>query len=106
MVASSPSSPSSSALVAVYAFMATPVYQGTAQLLVDTEKNQTLNFAEGAAVIQRRDPAEYFNTQKEILGSRLFVDRLARKLQLDKNPYFIEQKAKAAERSEQRHSTP
>ncbi len=82
---------------AAYAFMATPVYQGAAQLLVDTEKNQTLNFAEGGAVVQRRDPAEFFNTQKEILGSRLFADRLARKLQLDRNSYFIEQKAKAAE---------
>ena len=81
-------------LTALYAFLATPIYQGTAQLLVDTEKNQTLNFADGAAVIQRRDPAEYFNTQKEIMTSRLFVDRVVRKLQLDKNPYFIEQKAK------------
>ena len=82
-------------LTALYAFMATPIYQGTAQLLVDTEKNQTLNFADGAAVIQRRDPAEYFNTQKEIMTSRLFVDRVVRRLQLDKHPYFLEQKAKA-----------
>ena len=82
-------------LAALYAFLATPIYQGTAQLLVDTEKNQTLNFADGAAVIQKRDPAEFFNTQKEIMTSRLFVDRVVRKLQLDKNPYFIEQKAKA-----------
>jgi len=84
-------------LVAAYAFMATPVYEGTAQLLVDTEKNQTLNFAEGAAVVLR-DTAEYFNTQKEILGSRLFANRVVRKLQLDKNPYFIEQKRLALER--------
>lgn len=84
-------------LAALYAFTAAPVYQGTAQLLVDTEKNQTLNFADGAAVIQKRDPAEYFNTQKEIMSSRLFVDRVVRKLQLDKHPYFLEQKAKALE---------
>lgn len=79
---------------ALYAFLATPIYQGTAQVLVDTEKNQTLDFADGAAVIQKRDPAEYFNTQREIMSSRLFADRVVRKLQLDKNPYFLEQKAK------------
>jgi capsular exopolysaccharide synthesis family protein len=83
-------------LVGAYAFMATPVYQGSAQLLVDSEKNQTLNFAEGGAVVVR-DTTEYFNTQKEILGSRLFADRLVRKLQLDKDPYFIEQKRRQAE---------
>jgi capsular exopolysaccharide synthesis family protein len=81
-------------LAAVYAFTATPVFEGTAQLLVDTEKNQSLDFAQGEAVIQKRDPAEYFNSQKGIMRSRLFIDRVARKLQLDKNPYFIEEKAR------------
>jgi capsular exopolysaccharide synthesis family protein len=85
------------ALVAVYAFVATPIYQGTVQLLMDAENNQTLNFAQGEAVIQRRDATEYFNTQREIMKSRLFVDRLARKLQLDKNAYFLELKAKRLE---------
>jgi len=84
-------------LVGVYAFMATPIYQGTAQVLVDLEKNQTLNFVEGAPVIQMRDSVEFFNTQKTILGSRLFADKLVRKLQLDKNPYFLERKRKQLE---------
>jgi len=88
------------ALVAVYAFTATPIYQGTVQLLMDSENNQTLNFAQGEAVIQRRDATEYFNTQKEIMTSRLFIDRLARKLQLDKNPHFLELKAKRLEEKE------
>jgi capsular exopolysaccharide synthesis family protein len=76
-------------IVAVYSFVATPIYQGTVQLLVDNERNQTLNFSEGgAALIQQKDMADFFNTQKTVINSRLFADRVARKLQLDKNSYF------------------
>lgn len=76
-------------IVAVYSFVATPVYQGTVQLLVDNERNQTLNFSEnGAALIQQKDMADYFNTQKTVINSRIFADRVARKLQLNKNSYF------------------
>jgi polysaccharide biosynthesis transport protein len=82
-------------VAAVYAFTATPVYKGSTQLLFEVERNQTLNFAEGGAtVIQTKDPTEYFNTQKKIIGSRAFADRVVRKLQLDKNPYFLELKEK------------
>lgn len=82
-------------VVAVYAYMATPVYKGTAQLLFELERNQTLNFVEGgAAVIQMKDTAEYLNTQKAIVASRTFADRVVRKLQLDKNAYFLELKEK------------
>jgi capsular exopolysaccharide synthesis family protein len=77
------------AIVAVYSFVATPIYQGTVELLVDNERNQTLNFSEGgAALIQQKDMADYFNTQKTVIGSRMFADRVARRLQLDKNSYF------------------
>lgn len=83
------------ALVAVYSLVATPVYEGTVQLLADNERNQTLNFTEGlGAIIQSNDMAEYFNTQKTIISSRNFADRVVRKLQLDKNPYFKDRKAK------------
>jgi len=80
-------------LTAVYSFLVTPIYQGSTQILVDLERNATMNFAEGgAAVIQMRDTTDYFRTQKEILASRAFADRVVRKAQLDKNPYFIEKK--------------
>jgi succinoglycan biosynthesis transport protein ExoP len=80
------------AVAGVYAFTATPIYKGTVQLLFELERNQTLNFAEGAAVIQTKDPSEYFNTQKKIIESRAFADRVVRKMQLDRNPYFLELK--------------
>ncbi len=83
-------------IVLVYSFAATPVYRGTAQVLVDLEKNPTMTFAEGGgAFVQMKDSAEYFRTQVEILKSRTFGDRVVRKLQLDQHPYFIEQKEKA-----------
>ena len=78
----------------VYAFTAAPIYKGSTQLLFELERNQTLDFAEGAALIQRKDPTEYFNTQKGIISSRAFADRVVRKMQLDKNPYFLELKDK------------
>ena len=82
-------------IVAVYSFVATPVYEGTVQLLVDNERNQTLNFSEGGgALIQQKDMMEYLNTQKTIINSRMFADRVARKLLLDKNRYFKELKEK------------
>ena len=85
------------ALVAVYSLVATPVYEGTVQLLADNERNQTLNFTEGGgAIIQAKDMADFFNTQKTIISSRNFADRVVRKLQLDKNPYFKDLKAKGS----------
>ncbi|MBN1663684.1 MAG: polysaccharide biosynthesis tyrosine autokinase [Deltaproteobacteria bacterium] len=74
----------------VLSFTVTPMYMGVTRLLFTLENNQTLNFAEGGmAYIQREDPEEYFNTQKEILNSRTFADLVVRKMQLDKNPYFM-----------------
>ncbi|MDZ4164455.1 MAG: polysaccharide biosynthesis tyrosine autokinase [Smithellaceae bacterium] len=81
-------------IVLVYSFTATPVYKGVTHVLFDLERNQTMNFVEGAAVIQLKDPTEFFNTQKEIIKSRAFADRVVRKRQLDKNAYFLELKEK------------
>lgn len=88
-------------LAAVYLFTTTPVYQGTAALLADfTSSNQTLNFAEGQARIQMRDPAEYFSTQKTLVASRIFADQIVRNMQLDKSAYFLAQKRKRAEEAD------
>ncbi len=83
-------------IVVVYSFAATPVYRGTAQIQIDLEKNPVMTFSDNGngAYIQMRDPAEYYRTQTEILASRSFGDRVVKKLQLDQNPYFLEQKGK------------
>lgn len=80
-------------VVTVYSVAATPIYKGTVQILIDLQNNPTMTFTEGgAAFLQMKDSSEYFRTQTEILSSRAFGDRVVRKLQLDKNPYFLEQK--------------
>src|SRR3989338_10568068 len=78
-------------IVTVHSFVATPVYQATAQILLESDKNPTMTFVEGAAVITN-DPADLINTQMEILNSRTLADRVVKKMQLDKNPYFIKKK--------------
>src|SRR3989337_2368574 len=80
-------------IVTVHSFIATPVYQATAQILLESDKNPTMTFVEGAAVITK-DPIELINTQMEILNSRALADRVVKKMQLDKNPYFLEKKEK------------
>lgn len=81
-------------ITSVYSFTARPIYQGSAQILIDLESNPTVSFAEGgAAVLQQRNILDYFNTQKEILQSRTLADKVVRKLQLDKNGNFLEKKA-------------
>ena len=84
-------------IVMVYTFAATPIYRGTAQVLIELEKNPIMTFSEGGgAVVQMRDSGEYYRTQVEILKSRAFADRVVRKLQLDHNLYFLERKQKQA----------
>ncbi|MBI5344457.1 MAG: polysaccharide biosynthesis tyrosine autokinase [Deltaproteobacteria bacterium] len=81
-------------VTSVYSFTAKPIYQGSAQILIDLESNPTVSFSEGgSALLQQRNILDYFNTQKEILYSRTFADRVVRRLQLDKNGYFLEKKA-------------
>lgn len=80
-------------IVAVYSFASAPVYRGTAQLLIDLEKNPTMTFTESESVYsQVKDSDEYYQTQIEILKSRTFADRVVRKLQLNTNSYFVEKK--------------
>lgn len=81
-------------VVTVYSFMVTPEYQATALILLDSDKAPTMTFTEGGAIITR-DTTEFFNTQLQILKSRAFADRVVKKMQLDKYPYFAGKKEKA-----------
>ncbi len=85
-------------VTAIYSFMARPVYEGSTQILVDLENNPTMTFTEaGSPYLQVKSFNDYFNTQKQILMSRTFADRAARKLQLDKSLYFQAQKRAGVE---------
>lgn len=77
-------------LAAIYSFSAPQVYQGTTSILIEQEINPTMSFGEGGtARIQMRSTDEYQRTQKEILLSRAFADRVVKRLQLDKSDYFL-----------------
>lgn len=81
-------------LVTIYSFIATPIYEGTASLLVDVEKNPSMTFVEGAGYVPVEKTKEYLQTHIGIFQTRAFADRVVRKLQLDKNSYFLEKKDK------------
>jgi len=80
-------------VTALYTFMVSSVYEGSTQVLVDLENNPTMTFTDGGSpYLQLKSFNDYFNTQKQILTSRTFSDRVVRKLQLDKSLYFQAQK--------------
>ncbi len=80
-------------LAILYSLIATPIYRGTTKILLELEKNPIMTFTEGGgATLQMRDASEYYQTQVEILTSRAFGDRVVKKLQLDKNPLFLQMK--------------
>ncbi len=80
-------------IVAVYSFVVTPVYRCTAQVLLKLENNPAISFTDAnTPAVQKKDSAEYYHTQIEIIKSRVFADKVVRKLQLDKNSYFLDKK--------------
>src|SRR3989304_1377441 len=82
-------------IVSIYSFAVTPVYKGTAQILIKMENNPTMTFTDvNIPAVQQKDSAEYYHAQIEIIKSRVFADRVVRKLQLDRNAYFLKRKDK------------
>jgi capsular exopolysaccharide synthesis family protein len=77
----------------VYSFTAVPIYKGTSQILFEHEKNPTMDFIEGeGGYMQLKDFRDYYETQVSIIKNRAFADRVVRRLELNKNLYFIKQK--------------
>lgn len=78
------------ATLAVYQM--TPVYRGTALLLIENGKSKvmTLNDLYGG----QRETVEAFNSQVEILRSRSVAERVVRKLKLVESPEAISPSAK------------
>src|SRR3990170_341805 len=82
-------------IVTIYSFAVTPVYKGTAQILIKMENNPTMTFSDAnTPAVQQKESAEYYQAQIEIIKSRIFANRVVRRLQLDRNAYFIERKDK------------
>lgn len=83
------------ATMVAYLYSVTPIYQGSAKLMVNNERSSTLTFGEGGtAIIQQKNMDDYYISQAAIIKSRMFADRVVRKLQLDKHSYFKELKGR------------
>jgi succinoglycan biosynthesis transport protein ExoP len=72
--------------VAWITFTATPVYEGSAQLLIEAESQNVITFKE--VVEQERTTADYYQTQYKILQSRALAKATIQTLNLWNNPEF------------------
>lgn len=80
-------------LATLVVFQMTPIYRGTALVLIENVKNKvmTLNDLYGS----QRDSIEVFNSQVQILRSRSVAERVVRKLKLAEHPAMAVPNAKA-----------
>jgi succinoglycan biosynthesis transport protein ExoP len=74
------------AAVTARAFLTRPVYQATAQILIERDSPKVLSFKEVAEVDGTRD--DYFQTQYKLLQSRSLAERVIRSLGLLRDPEF------------------
>lgn len=72
--------------VAWTTFTATPIYESSAQLLIENDTQNVITFKE--VVEQERTTAEYYQTQYRILQSRALAKATIEKLDLWNNPEF------------------
>ena len=77
------------ALAAYYAYTATPVYNATSTLLIESQANSPITFEQ--LVGAETENAEYYQTQYELLKSRGLAQRVVEKLNLWSHPEFSSQ---------------
>lgn len=80
-------------IVALFSFMIDPTYRSTARLMLE-EDIPAVTFITNSRFFERKNPDQLFETHQEILGTRIFADKVARKLQLDRHPHILEMKEK------------
>lgn len=74
-------------LTAVIALNMTPIYRSTATLLIESQQNKAVSFAEVYGLDSNRK--EYYLTQFEILKSRSIAQTVIEKLHLKEHPDFV-----------------
>src|SRR5437762_8941401 len=72
------------ASVTTYTFTVTPVYEAKTRLLIEAEGPNVINFAE--VIDEQRSKADYYQTQYNILQSRLLARKTIDSLQLWDSP--------------------
>ncbi|MFA4915354.1 MAG: polysaccharide biosynthesis tyrosine autokinase [Syntrophales bacterium] len=76
--------------VTIFSFTTTPIYRGTARLLIEKENPNVVTVEE----VMRVDSSgtDYYQTQYQIIESRAVARKVISGLQLDKNEEFVAQK--------------
>ncbi len=74
-------------IVAIYSFMAEPVYRATCQVLIEKENPKVVNVEEVLGV--DATGRDYYQTQYEILKSRSLALKVIKALDLEHNPEFM-----------------
>ncbi len=74
-------------IVAIYSFMAEPIYKATAQVLIEKENPKVVDVEEVLGV--NTTGRDYYQTQYEILKSRSLALRVIKALDLEHNKEFI-----------------
>ena len=74
----------------VLALLATPLYNATATIQIDSQGPQILGGDSDASTIQENNEKEYRKTQVAILTSRTLLERVARALNYTRNPAFFD----------------
>lgn len=74
-------------IVAIYSFMAEPIYRATCQVLIEKENPKVVNVEEVLGV--DATGRDYYQTQYEILKSRSLALRVIKALDLEHNPEFM-----------------
>jgi exopolysaccharide transport family protein len=72
--------------VAIYSFIARPIYRATAQIEIGSESLRILSFQEGLSV-DTTNP-QYYQTQYELLKSDTLLKKVIDRLKLDRRPEF------------------
>lgn len=79
------------ATIALYSFLATPIYKATTQILVERQMPRLLESREGSYSSDGLNQ-EFYQTQYKLLASRALAEKVATKLDLYDNPKFATQK--------------
>jgi len=74
------------AAVAVYSFIARPIYRATAQIEIGSESLRIFSFQEGLSV-DTTNP-QYYQTQYELLKSDTLLKKVIDRMKLDRRPEF------------------
>ncbi|MCX2975348.1 polysaccharide biosynthesis tyrosine autokinase [Halieaceae bacterium IMCC8485] len=83
-------------LAGLWVYTLEPIYRASASIVMETQEANVVNVEQ--VYTMGHQGYDYYQTQFEILKSRSLAERVVRKLNLHKHPYFASSAAKAAEK--------